>query len=158
MQSAKSFMREYELLEKPGAQTTQPAPCASDSAALCLDGGRFEVKVDWAKPSEGKSGHGVPVSIAGDTGYMWFFNSANVELVIKVLDGRPVNGHFWVFYGALSNVQYTITVLDTQTGAIKKYTNSFGDSCFGGGHVSFLSRARTVERGCPNPGGRMLAI
>ena len=46
--------------------------------------------------------------------------------MIKVLDGTSVNGHFWVFYGALSNVQYTITVTDTRTGAIKVYTNPFG--------------------------------
>ena len=46
---------------------------------------------------------------------MWFFSPDNVELIIKVLDGRSITGHFWVFYGALSNVQYTITVKDTQT-------------------------------------------
>ncbi len=50
----------------------------------------------------------------------------NVELVIKVLDGTAINGHFWVFYGALSNVQYTITVTDTQTQAVKTYTNPSG--------------------------------
>jgi len=40
-----------------------------------------------------------------------------------VLDGRSINGHFWVFYGALSDVQYTITVTDTITGAVRTYTN-----------------------------------
>ena len=44
--------------------------------------------------------------------------------MIKVLTGN--NGHYWVFYGALSNVQYTITVTDTQTGAVKPYTNPSG--------------------------------
>ncbi len=39
---------------------------------------------------------------------------------------EPLNGHFWVFYGALSNVQYTITILDTQTGTTKTYTNPQG--------------------------------
>ena len=72
------------------------------------------------------SGHGTAVPLTGDTGYFWFFNSANVELVVKVLDGRAVNGHFWVFYGALSNVQYTITVTDTQTGAVKTYATERG--------------------------------
>jgi hypothetical protein len=77
-------------------------------------------------PSQGRSGHGTAVAVTGDTGYFWFFRSDNVELVIKVLDGRNVNGHFWVFYGALSDVQYTITVTDTQTGAAKTYTNPSG--------------------------------
>jgi hypothetical protein len=49
-----------------------------------------------------------------------------VELVIKALDGRAVDGKFWIFYGALSDVHYTITVTDTQTGAVKTYTNPSG--------------------------------
>ena len=56
------------------------------------------------------------VPITADTGYFWFFDDANVELVVKVLDGRSVNGHFWVFFGALSDVGYSITVTDTATG------------------------------------------
>jgi len=46
--------------------------------------------------------------------------------VVKVLDGRPINGTFWVFSGALSNVEYTITVTDTTTGAVKTYFNPSG--------------------------------
>ncbi len=56
----------------------------------------------------------------------WFFSSNNLELIIKVLDARVINNHFWVFYGALSNVEYTITVTDTQTGAVKTYFNPQG--------------------------------
>jgi hypothetical protein len=61
--------------------------------------------------------------LTADTGYFWFFRDTNVEVVLKVLDGRPLNGKFWVFYGALSNVEYTLTVTDTETGAIKTYFN-----------------------------------
>ena len=43
------------------------------------------------------------------------------------LDARAVNGRFWVFYGALSDVQYTITVTDTVTGAVKSYNNPQGN-------------------------------
>ena len=46
--------------------------------------------------------------------------------MIKVLDARAVNGRFWVFYGALSNVGYTITVTDTETGDAKTYRNELG--------------------------------
>ena len=62
-----------------------------------------------------------------DTGYFWFFSSNNVELVVKVVDGRAVNGHFWVFYGALTNVQYTITVTDSVTGDVRSYVNPDGN-------------------------------
>jgi hypothetical protein len=67
----------------------------------------------------------VPLA-GGDTGYFWFFNPDNVEVVLKVLDGRPVNGKFWVFYGALSTVEYTLTVTDTETGQVRTFTNPAG--------------------------------
>ncbi|MEO8432117.1 MAG: S8 family serine peptidase [Acidobacteriota bacterium] len=100
--------------------------CAASSTSLCLTGGRFRVKVNWSVPSQHTSGSGKAVALTGDTGYFWFFSSNNVELVIKVVDGRPVNQRFWVFYGALSDVQYTIMVEDTQTGVVKSYSNPSG--------------------------------
>ena len=108
------------------AALPEAAPCAAGRFALCLNQSHFQVSVDWAVPSQGTSGHGTAKPITSDTGYFWFFDSANVELMVKVLDGRAVNGKFWVFYGALSNVQYTITVTDTQTGTVKTYSNPSG--------------------------------
>jgi photosystem II stability/assembly factor-like uncharacterized protein len=102
------------------------APCAPGPQTLCLNGGRFQVAVVWRAPSLGTSGAGQAVVLTGDTGYFWFFNNANVELIVKVLDGRPLNQRFWVFYGALSDVEYTITVTDTATGAIRTYFNPPG--------------------------------
>jgi hypothetical protein len=101
-------------------------PCPPGAAALCLNGSRFRVEVVWRVPSQGKSGIGNAVGVTTDTGYFWFFSSNNVELVIKVVDGRAANGRFWVFYGALSDVEYTITVADTATGAVKTYFNPSG--------------------------------
>ena len=102
------------------------AACAPGSARLCVTQNRFQVQVDWRVPSQGRSGSGTAVPVTGDTGYFWFFDSANVELIVKVLDARVINGKFWVFYGALSNVEYTITVTDTETGAVKVYANPSG--------------------------------
>jgi ELWxxDGT repeat protein len=108
------------------------APCVESSTRLCLNGGRFAVEAAWKIP--GQSGTAKAVRLTGDTGYLWFFDAANVEVVLKVLDGRPVNGKFWVFAGALSDVEYTITVTDTATGQVKTYANpkgrlaSFGDT------------------------------
>jgi len=97
--------------------------CAAGSEVLCL-GGRFEARVDWKNPFTGQTGTGKALPLTGDTGAFWFFDAANLELMIKVLDGGGVNGHSWVFYGSLSNVEYTITVTDTSTGAAKTYHNA----------------------------------
>jgi hypothetical protein len=98
------------------------SPTCGSATSLCLNAGRFKVEVAWAA-ADGRSGSGNAISLTNDTGYFWFFDPANVELVVKVLDGRGVNGHFWVFYGALSDVQYTITVTDTTNGAHRTYSN-----------------------------------
>jgi hypothetical protein len=86
----------------------------------------FTVTMDWRVPSQGTSGNGRGVVVTSDTAYFWFFSANNVEVVIKIVDGRAVNGHYWVFYGALSDVEYTIRVTDNSTGAVKTYFNPAG--------------------------------
>jgi ELWxxDGT repeat protein len=102
-----------------------PEPCQPAADHLCLNGSRYRVEAAWRTP-QGAQGRGTAVALTGDTGYFWFFNAANVEAVIKVLDGQGVNGHVWVFYGALSDVSYTLTVTDTQTGLTRRYFNPQG--------------------------------
>jgi predicted outer membrane repeat protein len=101
------------------------AACVSGGTSLCLNGSRFRVELSW-KDFNNRTGAGQAVPLTSDTGYFWFTSPSNVEVVLKVLDARPVNGHFWVFFGALSNVEYTITVTDTVTGAKKTYFNPLG--------------------------------
>ena len=100
--------------------------CSTSGTALCLQSGRFAVEVTFTDPRNAITGQAHAVDITADTGAFWFFDSKNLELMIKVLDGRPVNGHFWVFFGALSDVAYTIRVTDTETGEQRTYVNPRG--------------------------------
>ncbi len=113
----------------PTSMRTDPraatGSCAPAAGTLCLVGDRFAVTASW-KDFQGHTGSGTAVSLTGDTGYFWFFDPANVEVVTKVLDGRAVNGKFWLFYGALSSVEYTLTVSDAATGAVRTYNNTSG--------------------------------
>ncbi len=109
----------------PPATATAGA-CSPSTTALCLNNGRFRVETTW-RDFSGNTGVGQAVPLTGDTGYFWFFGLENVELVLKVLDGTTINHHFWVFYGALSTVEYHITVTDTLTGAQRTYGNPSGN-------------------------------
>ena len=102
-----------------------PAPCAADAATLCLAGGRFALRAQWETP-DGNQGTAHAVGLTADTGYLWFFNPANVEAVVKVLDGCGVDGAYWVFAGGLTNVRTVLTVTDTRTGAARTYVNPQG--------------------------------
>jgi hypothetical protein len=82
------------------------------------------VSVDFADPVTGALTPAQVDPLTGDTGAFWFTDAANLELMVKVLDGRSVNHYFWVFYGALSDQEYTLTVTDTVTGAKKVYHNA----------------------------------
>ncbi|REK09506.1 MAG: hypothetical protein DWQ36_06500 [Acidobacteria bacterium] len=105
------------------------APCDPD-AQLCLQGGRFAVDVEWTSSiGPVPDGDGVPIPGTDDSGYFWFFDPENVELAIKVLDGRHINERWWVYFGALSDVGYTLRVTDTATGEVRTYQNPEGTLC-----------------------------
>ena len=63
-----------------------------------------------------------------DSGLLYFFSPNNWEMLIKVLDGCPLNSHFWVFAAATTNVEYTLRVTDTETGVVKEYWNPLGNA------------------------------
>ncbi len=99
--------------------------CTPDSQTLCLQGGRFQVKADWQVNDV--SGPGVRYPINEDYwGVFWFFTPMNGEVLVKVLDGCAFNGHFWVFAAAATDVQYTLTVTDTETGDEQTYGSRQG--------------------------------
>ena len=100
-------------------------PCAASATALCLDLGRFQVTAHWTK-SDGTSGDGSAVSLTADTGYFWFFDPTNVEVITKVLEGCAVDQFRWVFASGLTNVGVTLTVVDAVTQESKTYTNVVG--------------------------------
>ena len=99
--------------------------CQPGGSTLCLDDDRFAVDVSWSE-FEGRSGVGEAVELTADTGAFWFFDSDNLELLVKVLDARAVNGAYWVFYGALSNVGFALEVADLATGRVRSYQNPLG--------------------------------
>ena len=110
-------------LRVSGLKPTNGCSAVTDPTVLCMGLDRFQAKVTWSAVHQGTQGKGTAISLTDDTGSFWFFSSNNVELVVKVLDGLAINGHFWVFYGALTNVQYTITITDTLNGTVKTYTS-----------------------------------
>jgi hypothetical protein len=121
------------------------APCPASPTVLCLAGQRFAVEVRW-KDFQGNTGQGQGVQLTPDTGYFWFFSDNNIELVVKVLDARGFNNHFWVFFGALSNVEYTLKVTDTGTGAVKEYQNPSGQFASVGDTAAFPGATAGVAR------------
>ncbi|MGE5232775.1 MAG: CHRD domain-containing protein [Acidobacteriota bacterium] len=103
----------------------QLAGCVNSPMALCLNGGRFQVWIEWRTLSN--HGDGVAVSESADSGMFWFFGPDNTEVLIKVLNAcsAPYN-RYWVFFAPTTNVGFTLHVLDTKMATEKTYQNALG--------------------------------
>ncbi len=111
----------------PGAAAA--GTCRPGPTTLCLLGGRFAASVTWQNQfAGGVIGSGMAGPLSNLTGTFYFSDPANKELLVKVLD---LGDRVTVFYGSLSNLQYTLQVTDTSTGGTKTYFNPPGTFCGG---------------------------
>ena len=111
----------------PFGAPAREAGCRASSKELCLDN-RFTVSVDWRNPGNGSQGQGVAVPFSKVTGAFHFGQATNLELMAKVITQGDRVDFFW---GALSDLEYTIHVIDTLTGLTKTYQNAAGRYCGG---------------------------
>jgi hypothetical protein len=84
---------------------------------LSLHGGSFVASVRWHLLN-GNAGDGFARALTSESGWFWFFSPDNLEVTLKVLDGRPVNGHWWIFLASMTNVEFEVTVFDNRTGCL----------------------------------------
>lgn len=112
-------------LDIAGQHTVSTFAVSAPLQGLSLQGGQFQVKVLHGADA-------VPaVQLSDESGYFWFYDSANMEVTVKLLDGRGVNGHYWLFAASMTDQPFTIQLLDLRgacTGAdcVKTYTSTAG--------------------------------
>src|SRR5262245_53869535 len=83
------------FLAAGAARALGQAQCTESPTTLCLGNGRFAVTATWTNP-QSQTGAGNAVKLTDDSGYFWFFDQANIEMVVKVLDGCAINNAYWV--------------------------------------------------------------
>ncbi len=104
----------------------EAAGCDAGADAVYLGGGRFRVDACWTTGS-GASGIAKLARQEGRGATLWFFDAANPELFLKVLDacGAPFDAH-WVFIAGLTDVEVEVKVTDVVGGISKVYRNPQG--------------------------------
>ena len=49
-------------------------------------------------------------------------NAGNPELIVKMVDASSIGQNYWVFYGTMTDLQYTLSVKENATGVVKNYS------------------------------------
>lgn len=110
-------------IDEADARPAEPIEqCVADATTLCLNGDRFRARVRYAT-DKGETGLGNGVLLTGDTGYFSFFDTSNVEIVVKVLDGCAANGKYWLYATGLSDLEVELEVADPVTQTRHAYTS-----------------------------------
>lgn len=107
---------------------TAAAACRADADTMCLLGGRFAVEMTWRNQFNNTTGSGIPTRLSDLTGAFAFTDPSNLEILLKTLD---FGDRILVLYGTLSNLEYTLRVTDTLSGAVRTYSNPAGQYCGG---------------------------
>ena len=99
--------------------------CVPTARQLCLLAGRFAVSVAWEGAAE-QPAAARAVLWSNIAGTFWFHREASIEVAVKMVDGRSVNGHLWLFATSLTGQAYTLRVTDTATGLARTYRSERG--------------------------------
>jgi len=112
------------------AGTSEPADAAGDGGGepLRLLDGRFSITLEARHPRSGASAGG-QVILSGDS--FGVFSLPGItgdpqfpEVVVKMIDARSFSGRFWFFQTGLTSADYTLTVTDSVTGAVRTYVGA----------------------------------
>jgi plastocyanin len=133
----------------PAAERPLDTGCVGSDTVLCVNG-RFQVEASWQIAS-GATGPAYAVPLTSESGYFWFFEPSNVELIVKELDACSIGWGQWFFAAGMTNVGVQINVTDTLTGELKTYANLLG--------TSFLPIQDTAAFAfCPTPGSQVYTV
>ncbi|MCY3927669.1 MAG: PKD domain-containing protein [Acidobacteria bacterium] len=91
--------------------------CEADPIRLCLHNRRFEVQAGLIVDGEYKEGR---VARAGtdEFGIFYLSDPENWEVLVKVLDGCAINGHYWVLAAAASDQWLSLAVVNRVGGLV----------------------------------------
>ncbi len=113
-----------------------------DPGTLVLNAAHpFTITLTATDQRTGRTGPGVATQVNDLWGYFSIpaitNNPNNPEVFVKMLDGTGINGKYWFFYGGLTDLEYTLTVTEDETGIQKTYSKPAGSECGGSDTAAF---------------------
>jgi PKD repeat protein len=94
----------------------------------------FEISIDAKDPGTGAPSPAQAIAISDRFGWFSFpgltNDPGNPEVTVKVLEA-PTFGRYWIFWSAMTSLEYTMTVRDVLTGQVQVYEKTGPDPCGG---------------------------
>ena len=85
----------------------------------------FDLTLSARDPRTGNTGVG---KVIGQNDVYGYFslptlsgNAGNPEIIVKMVDATGIGQNYWVFYGSMTDLQFTLEVKENDTGIVKKY-------------------------------------
>jgi len=108
--------------------------CVTSSTVVCLLNNRFRVSINFLNQFANPPAPGTFLGaklVAGvqnpDVATFGISSAQAIEVVVRIQDARPFGiPRFDIYYGGLTDLEYTVTVTDTQTGNTRQYRNPPG--------------------------------
>ena len=116
---------------RPGPLTAPPTGagytnCLPQVSRMVFDGDyRVSLCYETSNGTRGEARAGIYKST--QSGLLWFFDSNNAEVLVKVLDGCRQNNHRWVYMAAATDVAFNLYVTDGKS-KTWSYHNKLGEA------------------------------
>jgi photosystem II stability/assembly factor-like uncharacterized protein len=136
-------------------------PCQDGPDRLCLSGRKFQIGVAARDPRTGALFSGRAIHEGDQFGYFSFPEVTGdpvfPEVFVKMVDARgappPYGGYAWVFHSSLTDLDYTLTVLENETGRVRTYraADSASLTCGSADTSAFVRSCGNEESSVPTP-------
>ena len=85
----------------------------------------FDLTLSARDPRTGNTGVG---KVIGQNDVYGYFslptlsgNAGNPEIIVKMVDATGIGQNYWVFYGSMTDLEFTLAVKENATGVVKNY-------------------------------------
>ncbi|MEO8431833.1 MAG: PKD domain-containing protein [Acidobacteriota bacterium] len=117
-----------------GTASTTLAVTVTPETVLRLNAAHsFDLTLTAHDPRTGTTG---PGKVIGQNDVYGYFsipsvsgNAGNPEVIVKMVDATGIGGNYWVFYGCMTDLEYTLSVSENSTGVVKTYRKDLGAPC-----------------------------
>jgi PKD repeat protein len=105
---------------------TMPVTVTSAGILRLVAAHPFDLTLSARDPRTGNTGAGV---VLGQNDVYGYFslptlsgNAGNPELIVKMVDASGIGQNYWVFYGTMTDLEFTLSVREVSTGIVKTYS------------------------------------